>query len=131
MTAAERLAILETKVDQITTSIATFGDEMKAANAAVADEMKVASAARKKGYEAQEAQEAQARELIRIDNRLANMETEVKSIRPKTDEYARLRDQVTFAGRLGAALWQIGKHVIAAAVGAAGVYYWLTGRPPP
>ncbi len=71
----------------------------------LSDEMKSASDSRKKVYEAQE---ATARDLIRISHRLENVENEVRAIRPTSDEYLRMRDQVSGAGTLGTWLWKIG-----------------------
>jgi len=38
--------------------------------------------------------------------------------------------RVVFAGSLGRAMWTVGKALLAAAAGAAGDYYTMTGRPP-
>jgi prefoldin subunit 5 len=96
--------------------------------AAIAEAQREASAGRRRGYEAQERTE---REIIGITHRLSAVEKAVDAIRPTTTELERVRDRVVFAGSLGKALWAIGKAVLAAAAGAAAVYYSLTGRPPP
>ncbi|WP_349366794.1 MAG: hypothetical protein ABL311_04725 [Nitratireductor rhodophyticola] len=94
----------------------------------LSNEMKSASDSRKKVYEAQE---ATARDLIRISHRLENVENEVKAIRPTSEEYLRTRDQVRGAGTLGAWLWKVGMVLIAVAGWIVSAYTWLTGRTPP
>ncbi|WP_292235316.1 hypothetical protein [Mesorhizobium sp.] len=89
---------------------------------------KEASEGRRRGYEAQERTE---REIIGINHRLTAVEKNVEAIRPTTAELERVRDRVMFAGSLGSVIWNVGKQLIGAAAGAAAVYYWMTGRPPP
>lgn len=74
----------------------------------------------------------------RIEGELTALGTRVASIEKKVDDQATIteevkvtRDRVIFAGRLGRTLWSIGKALIAAAAGAAAVYYQMTGKPPP
>jgi hypothetical protein len=95
---------------------------------AIADEQKAAADGRRRGYEAQERTE---REMIGMNYRLGAVEKSVEAIRPTTAELEKVRDRVHFAGSLGAIVWSIGKQLIAAAAGAAAVYYALTGKPPP
>ncbi len=77
-------------------------------------------------------------ELGNLVLRTTHLETELHSVKTKvdaqqaiTDEVKTVRDRVLFAGSLGKVLWSIGKALIAAAAGAAGAWYALTGRPPP
>ena len=95
---------------------------------AVLEEMKAASESRKKVYESQE---ATGREIIHIHHRLDAVEKSVDAIRPTTEEYKLVRNNVVFAGRLGQTLWSVGKALLSAAAGAAAAWYALTGRPPP
>lgn len=94
----------------------------------VVDEMKAASESRKKVYEVQE---AAAKDLIHITHRLENVEREILSIRPTSEEYRQMRDRVAGAGTLGTWLWKIGLAVVSIAGWIAAAYTWLTGRPPP
>lgn len=77
-------------------------------------------------------------ELGNLVLRTTHLETELHQVKVKvdaqaiiTDEVKVVRDRVLFAGSLGRMLWSIGKALIAAAAGAAGAWYALTGRPPP
>jgi hypothetical protein len=94
----------------------------------IADAMKEATDGRRRGYEAQERTE---RAMIGIDHRLIAVEKSVEAIRPTTEEYKQVRNNVAFAGKLGQVLWSIGKALLSAAAGAAAAWYALTGRPPP
>lgn len=77
-------------------------------------------------------------ELGKLILRTTHLETEMHSVKQKvdaqgiiTEEVKVARDRVIFAGTLGRVLWSIGKGLLAAAAGAAGAWYALTGRPPP
>jgi|GEM_PF-3178291 len=94
----------------------------------LSEDMKAASDSRKKVYEVQE---ATARDLIRISHRLENVENEVKAIRPTSDEYLKMREQVRGAGTLGRWLWIAGGIVISGAGWLVLLYTKITGRPPP
>lgn len=87
-----------------------------------------AAESRKRGYEAAEATRI---EILGIKHRLDGLEKSVEAIRPTTAELEKVRDRVIFAGSLGKAMWGIGKALLAAAAGAAGYWYSMTGRPPP
>jgi len=87
-----------------------------------------AAESRKRGYEAAEATRI---EILGIKHRLDGLEKSVDAIRPTTAELERVRDRVIFAGSLGKAMWGVGKALLAAAAGAAGAWYSMTGRPPP
>lgn len=94
----------------------------------IREELKAAADGRRRGYEAQERTE---REIIGITHRLGAVEKSVEAIRPTTTELEKVRDRVLFAGKLGQAVWSVGKALIAAAAGAAAAWYSMTGRPPP
>ncbi|MBN9074275.1 MAG: hypothetical protein J0H34_22285 [Rhizobiales bacterium] len=87
-----------------------------------------AAESRRRGYEAAEAMRL---EILGIKHRLDGLEKSVDGIRPTTAELERVRDRVMFAGRLGQMMWGVGKALLAAAAGAAGYWYAMTGRPPP
>jgi len=116
-TQAERMARMDERLKSIERMLV-----------AIADDQKGAAEGRKRGYEAQERTE---KEMIVINHRLTAVEKSVEGIRPTTVELEKVRDRVVFAGSLGRALWAIGKALLAAAAGAAGAWYALTGRPPP
>lgn len=109
-TTAERLARVETLLQELVRQSLDAGES------------------RKRIYETQE---RAAREILLIKGRLDQVERGLEAIRPTTEEYERLRDHVTAAGRIGRWLWQLGKLILSAAAGAAAAYYSLTGRPPP
>lgn len=94
----------------------------------IASEQKAAAEARRRVYEAQERTE---REIIGLNHRLTAVEKSVESIRPTTEEYKQVRNNVAFAGKAGRLLWSISKQLLAAAAGAAAAWYAITGRPPP
>lgn len=96
--------------------------------AMILEEMKAAAEGRRRGYEASERAE---REIIGITHRLTAVEKSMEAIRPTTLELERVRDRVVFAGSLGKMIWGVGKALIAAAAGAAGYWYAMTGRTPP
>lgn len=96
--------------------------------AMILDELKAASEGRRRSYEASERAE---REIIGITHRLVAVEKSMDAIRPTTAELEKVRDRVIFAGSLGKAMWSVGKALLAAAAGAAGAWYSMTGRPPP
>ncbi|HWK13248.1 MAG TPA: hypothetical protein VNS02_02550 [Rhizobiaceae bacterium] len=111
--------------------IARLDERLKSIERMLADivsAQKEASEGRRRGYEAQERTE---REVIGITHRLGAVERSVEAIRPTTAELEKVRDRVMFAGSLGRAMWSVGKALLAAAAGAAGAYYTMTGRPPP
>lgn len=87
-----------------------------------------AAESRKRVYEASEAMRI---EILGIKHRLDGLEKSVEGIRPTTADLERVRDRVQFAGALGRAIWSVGKALLAAAAGAAGYWYAMTGRPPP
>ncbi len=87
-----------------------------------------AAESRKRGYESAEKMRI---DILNINHRLDGLEKSVAAIQPTTAEYAIVRDRVMFAGSLGRTVWAVGKALLAAAAGAAGAYYTLTGRPPP
>lgn len=78
-----------------------------------------------------QAQEELRLEIVGIKNRLDGLEKSVEAIKPTSVEYQQVRDRVIFAGKLGGALWGVGKVILAAAAGAAAHWYSMTGRPPP
>jgi hypothetical protein len=111
--------------------IARFDERLKSIERMLGDivsAQKEASEGRRRGYEAQERTE---REVIGINHRLSAVEKSVEAIRPTTAELEKVRDRVIFAGSLGKAMWGVGKALLAAAAGAAGYWYAMTGRPPP
>lgn len=111
--------------------IARFDERLKSIERMLGEigaAQKEASEGRRRGYEAQERTE---REVIGINHRLSAVEKSVEAIRPTTAELEKVRDRVIFAGSLGKAMWGLGKALLAAAAGAAGAYYTMTGRPPP
>ncbi len=106
-------------------------EQLKAVNAALAtltDQGREAAESRKRGYEAAEAMRM---EIHHIKHRLDGLEKAVDGIKPTTAEYAQVRDRVLFAGKLGGAVWGIGKVIISATAGFAAAWYSMTGRPPP
>lgn len=111
--------------------LARFDEKLKSIErmlAEMAASQKEAAEGRRRGYEAQERTE---REVIGINHRLSAVEKSVEAIRPTTAELEKVRDRVMFAGRLGQTIWSVGKALIAAAAGAAGYWYMMTGRTPP
>lgn len=77
-------------------------------------------------------------ELAHIVTRTTFLETDLHAVKLKVEEQATIteevktaRDRVIFAGTLGRVLWSVGKALLAAAAGAAAVYYQMTGRAPP
>lgn len=94
----------------------------------IAQQNDAAATARSKIYQAQE--DARA-EIAEVKSRLRTVESAIEKVQPTTVELERVRDRVQFAGKLGAALWTVGKALISAAAGAATVWYSMTGRPPP
>ena len=106
-------------------------EQMKALVAQVAtliQQGQEAAESRKRGYEAAEATRL---EIHDVKHRLDAVEKALGDIRPTTAELERVRDRVIFAGSLGKAMWSVGKALLAAAAGAAGAWYSMTGRPPP
>jgi len=114
---AERQVRLEEQLKAVVLSLATLTQQGHEA-----------AESRKRGYEAAEATRI---EILGIKHRLDGLEKSVEGIRPTTAELERVRDRVMFAGRLGQAVWGVGKAVLYAAAGAAGYWYSMTGRPPP
>lgn len=114
---AERQVRLEEQLKAVVASLATLTQQGHEA-----------AESRKRGYEAAEATRI---EILGIKHRLDGLEKSVEGIRPTTAELERVRDRVIFAGSLGKAMWGIGKALLAAAAGAAGAWYSMTGRPPP
>lgn len=94
----------------------------------IAANQKEASEGRRRGYEAQERTE---RELIGLTHRLTSVEKSVEAIKPTTAELEQIRDRAIGAGKLGKVIWEIAKALLAAAAGAATLYYSMTGKPPP
>lgn len=77
-------------------------------------------------------------EMQKLTLRTTNIESDLHSLKTKvdaqqtiTEEVKTARDRVIFAGTVGKVLWTIGKGLLAAAAGAAAVYYQMTGKPPP
>lgn len=117
--------------DNMDAELARFDERLKSIERMlleVVSAQKEASEGRRRGYEAQERTE---REMIGITYRLTAVESAVNNIRPTTNELERVRDRVMFAGSLGKVVWSVGKALLAAAAGAAGAWYTMTGRPPP
>ena len=114
---AERQVRLEEQLKAVVASLATLTQQGHEA-----------AESRKRGYEAAEATRI---EILGIKHRLDGLEKSVEAIRPTTAELEKVRDRVIFAGSLGKAMWGIGKALLAAAAGAAGAWYSMTGRPPP
>lgn len=114
---AERQVRLEEQLKAVVSSLATLTRQGQEA-----------AESRRRVYEGQE---ATRHEIVGIKHRLDGLERSMEAIRPTTAELERVRDRVIFAGSLGKAMWGVGKALLAAAAGAAGAYYTLTGRPPP
>lgn len=94
----------------------------------ITTELRAASESRRRTYEAQETMRS---DIMVIRARLDHVEADLRAIRPTTDEYKALRERVTGAGTLGVILWRLGGIMIGFAAGAASIYTYLTGRPPP
>ena len=116
-TMAERQARLEEQMKAVVASLTTLTHQGQEA-----------AESRRRVYEGQE---ATRHEIVGIKHRLDGLERSMEAIRPTTAELERVRDRVIFAGSLGKAMWGVGKALLAAAAGAAGAYYTLTGRTPP
>lgn len=70
-------------------------------------------------------------EVKSLGDRVVSIEKKVNEQATITEEVKTARDRVIFAGTVGKVLWSIGKGLLAAAAGAAAVYYQMTGKPPP
>lgn len=116
-TDAERLAVVETKLDTIIKQLGEF-----------AKDQATAGESRKRQYESQE---KMSREMLDISYRLQTVEKQVEAFAPTSREYEQMRDRAIGAGTLGRWLWRIGGLLISAAAGAAAAWTTLTGRPPP
>ena len=90
--------------------------------------MDEASASRKLVHQAQEAMRL---DIVHINHRLDTMDTEIKAIRPTSEEFARTQQQVMGAGKLGVWLWRIGGVVLAIGGWVYGLYLGIVGHPPP
>lgn len=116
-TDGERLVALETQLGTIINRL----DEL-------VRDGRQASESRKKQYEAQE---AMARQMIVVDARLSRLEDDFSELRPTSKEIERWHQRAIGAGTLGKVLWKIGGILLGAVAGAASVWTYLTGRPPP
>lgn len=77
-------------------------------------------------------------ELGKLVIRTTQLEADMTAVKAKTDKLESATDEVVVmreralgAGTLGRWLLRIGGILLGAASGAAGVYYSMTGRPPP
>lgn len=116
-TQGERIARLEEKVSALTDMVKTLVEKMDSAN----DSRK----------ELHHEQGSLRRGIDDLGRELRGLKSAVEQIRPTTDEYLRIREQVTGAGKLGAAAWRVGKWVIAATGWLAAVYAYVTSPPAP
>lgn len=77
-------------------------------------------------------------EIANLVLRTTHLETDLMAVKKQSDAAAEVTDKIKImkeraigAGTLGRWLLAAGSGVLGAAGGAAAVYTWLTGRPPP
>ena len=114
---AVKIARLEEKVTALTDMVRSLIDEVRAGNES-----------RKALYQENERMRV---DLIEIRHRIGHLQDGLDAVKPSAAEYVQIRDQITGAGRLGMAAWQVGGYVVAFAGWAAAAYTYLTGKPPP
>jgi hypothetical protein len=66
-----------------------------------------------------------------VETDLLSLKRKVETVEAVTDDVKVMRERAFGAGTLGVWLWRVGSWVLSAAAGAAAVYTWMTGRPPP
>ncbi|WP_265518983.1 hypothetical protein [Nitratireductor luteus] len=116
-----QVARLDERFNSLEKMLSSFTTEIRL-------ELKSARDSRKAFHESHE---ATAKDILLISHRLETLEKEVTAIRPTSDEYLKMREQVRGAGTLGRWVWRIGIGVITVAGWIVGAYTYLTGRPPP
>lgn len=69
--------------------------------------------------------------LTNVETDIGNLKNKVTDMENVTVEVKTIRAKAQGAGALGYGLLRLGGFVLSFAGGAAAVYTWLTGRPPP
>lgn len=118
----------DTNLNQIFEAIGGLTEQVKGLRRDVQDDRETAAKYR----------HGMRKELKDIASRTASLESDMKTVKERThrvetvtDDVVEMRARAQGAGALGRVLLRAGLLLLSAASGAAGVWYAMTGRPPP